>query len=71
MFQTVENKVGLVLISYSIANCLKLTYISELVNLSYTFKTPFEISLKAMILGASSQFHDDSPYSHVNVCKAY
>ena len=43
---------------YSIANCLKLPYISELVNLNYIFKAPFIIGLKAIIMGNSFQFHD-------------
>ena len=38
---------------YFTASCLKLPYISKLVDLNNTFK----ISPKAIMMGASSQFH--------------
>ena len=37
---------------------ITLDYISELINLSYTFNTPFKVILKAIIMGTSSQSHD-------------
>ena len=49
---------SLISILCSVASCLKLPYISELVNISYTFKTPFKISLKTIIMEISSQFRD-------------
>ena len=33
-------------------------FMSELIHLNYSFNIPFKISLKAIIMGASSQFHD-------------
>ena len=54
MSQTVKNKMSLIPILYFIANCLKLPYISKLVNLTHTFK----ISLKAIIMRTTSQFHN-------------
>ena len=45
-------------ILYSIVRCIKLPYISELVNRNYNFKTLFKISLKAIIMETSSQFYD-------------
>ena len=59
MSQTVENKMSHIPILYSIASCLKLLYISELVNPTYTFKTVFQISLKAITRETLSQSHDD------------
>ena len=58
MPQTVENKISLIPILYSIASCLKLPYFSELVNPTYTFKTIFKISLKAITRETLSQSHD-------------
>ena len=58
MSQTVENKMSLIPILYSITSCLKLPYISELVNPNYTFKPLLKISLKASTRETLSQFHD-------------
>ena len=58
MPQTVENKISLIPILHSIASCLKLPYFSELVNPTYTFKTIFKISLKAITRESLSQSHD-------------
>ena len=58
MPQNVENKISLTPILYSIASCLKLPYFSELVNPTYTFKTIFKISLKAITRETLSQAHD-------------
>ena len=35
-----------------------LDFISELINLKYAFNIPFKITLKTIIMGASSKFHD-------------
>ena len=54
MSRTVKNNMSLMPILYSIESCLKLPYISKLVNLNCTCK----ISLKATIMRTSSQFHN-------------
>ena len=54
MSQTVKNKMSLIPILHSIASCLKLPYISKLVNLNYSLK----ISLKVITMGTSSIFHN-------------
>ena len=33
-------------------------FVSELINLKYAFNIPFKITLKTIITGTSSQFHD-------------
>ena len=37
---------------------ITLDFISELINLKYAFNIPFKITLKTIIIGTSSQFHD-------------
>ena len=37
---------------------ITLDFISELINLKYSFNIPFKITLKTIIMGTSSQFHD-------------
>ena len=47
---------------YFIFHCklskITLDFISELINLKYAFNIPFKITLKTIIMGTSSQFHD-------------
>ena len=48
--------------SYFIFYCklskITLDFISELINLKYAFSIPFKITLKTIIMGTSSPFHD-------------
>ena len=37
---------------------ITLDFISELINLKYAFNISFKITLKTIIIGTSSQFHD-------------
>ena len=37
---------------------ITLAFISELINLKYAFDIPFKITLKTIIMGISSQFHN-------------
>ena len=53
----VKKKKGLNPILYFIAS-FTLDFISELINLKYAFNIPFKITLKTVIMGTSSQFHD-------------
>ena len=47
---------------YFIFNCkltkITLDFISELINLKYAFNIFFKVTLKTIIIGTSSQFHD-------------
>ena len=45
-------------ISYCKLSKLTLEFISKLFNLKYAFNIPFKITLKTIIMGISSQFHD-------------
>ena len=47
---------GLISVLYSIASCLKLLYISQLVDPNYIFRLIFKISLKPIIMGTLSNF---------------
>ena len=64
---------SLIPILRSIAVCLKLLYISKLVNLNCTFNAPFKISHYngnfTPIL--RRRIFEDSPYSHINVFQVY
>ena len=46
------------LILYCKLSRFTLDFISELTNLNYSFSVSFKISLKAIIMGDSSQFYD-------------
>ena len=43
---------------YSKLSKITLDFISELINLKHTFNIPFKITLKTIIMGTFSQFHD-------------
>ena len=56
----VKNKKSFNSVLYFIASFPKLfwDFISELINLKYTFNIPFKVTLKTIIMGTSFQFHD-------------
>ena len=56
----VKNKKNLNPILYFIASCPKLLwdFISELINLKFTFNIPFEITLKTIIMTTYFQFRN-------------
>ena len=58
----VQNKKSLnpiIYFTYCKLSKITLDFISELINLKYTFNIPFKITLKTIIImGTSSQFHD-------------
>ena len=46
-------------IFYCMLSKITLDFINELINLKYTFSIAYKITLKTIIKGTSSQFHDD------------
>ena len=53
---------------YFIFHCnfskITLDFISELINLKYAFNIPFKITLKTIMMGISSQFHNGVQFTH-------